>query len=275
MRYVFYGYTALALASGILWGLGRPPLSRSGSIALLVGYVVFIALAVVLPRLRVFTRAVSRGPRNARGVALTFDDGPHPIYTRRVLAVLERYGAHATFFVVGRKAAAHPDVVREIVARGHAIGSHSFDHSRAYTFRSVRALHDDMDACDRVIEEIVGHAPRLYRPPFGLVNPRIGRMIDERDLVHVHWSVKGIDGIARATADGVARRVIPSLRDGAIVLLHDAAERDDRAPIAADALPAILDAMRAQNLDAVTVGELLGQDASAANRPSGIAEGRS
>lgn len=272
MRYVFYGYTALALASGILWALQRPIWSRSASIALLAGYCALIVVAVVWPRLRVFTRAVWRGPRDARGVALTFDDGPHPTHTREVLDVLDRYGARATFFVIGRKAEAHPELLREIVARGHAIGSHSYDHGRGYTFRSVRALHADMDASDGAIEKILGRAPRLYRPPFGLVNPRIGRMIDERDLVHVHWSVKGIDGIASATADGVTRRVIPRLRDGAIVLLHDASERDDRAPVAIEALPQILDAMRARNLPAVTVEELLGGVTNAASRTASMVE---
>lgn len=258
VRYVFYGYTALALASGVLWAMGRAPFARSTAIVLCAGYVLFVVLAVVFPRLRVFTRAVWRGPRDARGVALTFDDGPHPTHTRAVLEVLERHGARATFFVIGRKAAQHPDVVREIVARGHAIGSHSADHARTYTFRSVRALHADQEESERVLTEILGSAPRLYRPPFGLVNPRIGQMIDERQLVHVHWSVKAMDGIASATVERVVRRVAPGLRDGAIVLLHDAAERDDRVPVAIEALPAILDAMRARNLPAVTVDELLG-----------------
>lgn len=258
LRYVFYGYTALALASGLLAALGRAPFSRTAALVLLAGYVVFVGLAVAFPRMRVFTHAIWRGPAGARGVALTFDDGPHPEHTRRVLDLLDSHGVRATFFVIGAKAERHPEVVREIVARGHAVAGHSYDHVRTYTFRGVRALQADQDASDRVLGSLLGRAPRLFRPPFGLVNPRIGRLIEERGLVHVHWSVKAIDGVAGASADRVVARVVRGLRDGAIVLLHDAAERDDRPPVILEALPRILDAMRQHNLTGVTVEELLG-----------------
>jgi peptidoglycan/xylan/chitin deacetylase (PgdA/CDA1 family) len=216
-----------------------------------LGYVAFFLAAVLALRLRVFVDAVVRGPKGARGVALTFDDGPHPTWTPRILATLAEHGARATFFVVGRKAEEHPDVIRAILDAGHAVGMHSYAHDRLFSLRSERRVRDDLQQAMAVLERLTGASPTLFRPPIGHTNPIVARVVDELDLVVVGWSISGHDGVASARPAEVVARVRRDLRDGAIIALHDAPERGDREPAAVKALPAILDAIAAERLDVV------------------------
>jgi peptidoglycan/xylan/chitin deacetylase (PgdA/CDA1 family) len=186
-------------------------------------------------------------------VALTFDDGPHPRWTLRVLDLLAERGAHATFFLMGRKAEAYPEVVRAILERGHSVGLHSYAHDRFFALRGERRVREDLERGIAALEKITGRRPALFRPPIGHTNPVIARVADSLDLVVVGWTIAGRDGVARARPDAVAARVRRDLCDGAIVLLHDAPERGDREPAAVRALPAILDAIFAERLDIVPV----------------------
>jgi peptidoglycan/xylan/chitin deacetylase (PgdA/CDA1 family) len=225
----------------------------------LVGYAALVTAGVLCPSFEMFATVLSQGPENARGVALTFDDGPHPVHTRSVLDELDRAGAKATFFVVGEKAARHRDLVAEIVRRGHAVGVHGHVHDRLFSFRSLGRVRADLACAVRVATEATGQTPQLFRPPVGQTNPVIARAARELNLTIVGWSVRGRDGI-RADPERVVARVVPKLRDGAIVLLHDAAERDDRIPAAVAALPRVLAALRERGLAAVRLDGWLGED---------------
>jgi peptidoglycan/xylan/chitin deacetylase (PgdA/CDA1 family) len=226
------------------------------AVAAFVGYAGLVAWGVLSPSAEMFADVVWRGPQGARGVALTFDDGPHPTYTRSVLEALDQAGAKATFFVIGEKGARDPDLLREIVARGHLVGVHGHRHDRALSFRSLAWVRADLARSVELIAHATGEQPTLYRPAVGQTNPRIARVAAELGLTLVGWTVRGRDGI-RADPERVAKRVISRLRDGAIVLLHDAAERDDREPAAPKALPSILEAMRVREIPAVRVDEWL------------------
>lgn len=241
---------ALALVARSLL-IGPVPLGVAG--AAMAGYFGLVLCGVLFLGLGMFVDVIGRGPPDARGVALTFDDGPSPEHTPRVLDLLDEAGVKATFFVIGRKAEAHPELVREIVARGHAIGLHGYAHDRLFSLRSARYVEQDLTRAASVIERITGARPTLFRPPIGHTSPRIARVVDALELEVVGWSARGLDGLARARPDRVAARVIPGLRDGAIVLLHDAAERDDHTPASLEALPRILAAMSANNLAGVRV----------------------
>jgi peptidoglycan/xylan/chitin deacetylase (PgdA/CDA1 family) len=233
----------------------------------IVAFATYLALVlggVFILRLRVFADAVVKGPRGARGVALTFDDGPHPRWTRRILDLLAANRVKATFFVVGRKAEEHPDLVRAIADAGHAIGLHSFAHDRLFSLRGPRRVRADLERGIAVLEKITGRRPLLFRPPIGHTNPTIARVADALDLTIVGWSIGGRDGIASARPPDVVARVRRDLRDGAIVLLHDAPEHGDREPAAVTALPAILDAIAAAGLDPVPLGEWMEVDYEAA-----------
>src|SRR5262245_32005053 len=191
------------------------------------GYAGLVTWGVLSPSLEMFAEVLWRGPEGSRGVALTFDDGPHPAFTRAVLEALDRAGAKATFFVLGEKGAREPDLLKEIVARGHLVGVHGDRHDRALSLRSLERVREDLARAVDVVTRATGERPRFYRPPVGQTNPRIAQAARELGLTIVGWSLRGLDGV-RADPERVAARVVPRLRDGAIVLLHDAAERDDR-----------------------------------------------
>jgi peptidoglycan/xylan/chitin deacetylase (PgdA/CDA1 family) len=233
-----------------------PPMGWA--LAVLAGYMALIGGGVALLKWRVFVDAVVRGPPGARGVVLTFDDGPHPHWTPRVLEMLRTRGATATFFVVGRKVQQHPEVVRAILERGHSVGLHSYAHDRLFALRSERHVRQDLEQGISALQSVTGQRPVLFRPPIGHTNPIVARVVDALDLTVVGWTIGGRDGVASARPGDVVARVRRDLRDGAIVLLHDAPERGDREPAVVRALPAILDTIAAEGLEVVPLARWIG-----------------
>jgi peptidoglycan-N-acetylglucosamine deacetylase len=195
-------------------------------------------------------------PSSRARVALSFDDGPHPVHTRRILDMLDAHGAKASFFVIGEKAAKYPELVREIAARGHELALHSWSHDRHLYLRDPVAIAHELECSIEVVEGATGKRPRLFRPPIGFSTPRTRAAVQLLGLRVAGWSVRGFDGVASASSHAVAERVARRLEPGAIVLLHDAAERGDREPASVEALPAILDTISRARLAIVTVSEL-------------------
>jgi peptidoglycan-N-acetylglucosamine deacetylase len=153
---------------------------------------------------------VVRGDRHGQAVHLTFDDGPHPEHTPRLLDALAAASATATFFVVGRDAEKHPDIVRRIAAEGHTVGHHSFTHGSPPR-TSARTLMDEVRRTVELLRDILGYAPRLFRPPRGqLSSEKLVRLWLARQKV-VLWNVDPRDFACASSADLAA----------AIVLLHD------------------------------------------------------
>lgn len=249
-RLVLYAATSALLGMSLYAVVVRPPPLGWAVLALVAYASVLLAGVLVLP-LRVFVDAVVAGPGGARGVALTFDDGPHPRWTPVVLELLAARGARATFFVVGHKVEQHPQVVRAILEAGHAVALHSYAHDRLFALRPEARVRADLERGLAAIERVSGARPRLFRPPIGHTNPAVARVAADLDLTVVGWTARGLDGLPGARADAVAARVIRDLRDGAIVLLHDAPEKGDAEPPAVGALPRVLDALAARNLAVV------------------------
>ncbi len=234
-----------------------------------VAYVVLIGVGAILPRLEMYAAILWRGPEGTSEVALTFDDGPHPEHTRTVLRALEEHGAQATFFVVGRKAERFPHIVAEIAKRGHLVAIHGYEHDRLFALRPAARVRRDLARALEVVQAATGARPRLFRPPIGQTNPTIARIAREMGLTLVGWSVRARDGVP-TTAEKVVDRVNRQVEPGAIVLLHDAAERDDRIPAAPAALPAILKEMRRRGLTAVRLDAWIDRPQGDSARPSGI-----
>lgn len=220
------------------------------------GLFLYATLGVLWPQCGMYGDARARGKAGARNVALTFDDGPHPVTTRAVLEILAAYDVRATFFVLGHKVEAHPDVVREIRAAGHALGVHGFQHDHLFSLRSSRYALAQIERAQRAIADACGVTPNLFRPPIGFASHLTFRGAERAAVQIIAWSVRSLDGLRSARPERVAERVIRNLEDGAIVLLHDAAERDDFTPASIAALPAILEALRERAYHAVTVDEL-------------------
>jgi peptidoglycan/xylan/chitin deacetylase (PgdA/CDA1 family) len=190
--------------------------------------------------------AVAAGPRSRRAVALTFDDGPSTAYTPAILAILERLHASATFFEEGKHVTGREALMRRILASGDEIGNHSFNHPRDPGF-------DQLAATNRLIRGATGFTPCLFRPPYGLVDPKVESAVRRNDLQTVLWSVDSNDD-KHPGAGAIRTRVLSLAQPGSIVLMHDGGHH----PQTVTALPAIVRGLHARGLSLVTVTQLLG-----------------
>ena len=224
-----------------------------------LGWSAVATTGVLLPWLQMYGRVVSRGPTGRARVALTFDDGPHPVTTRRVLDALALTRHRATFFVLGEKARRHPDVVREIHARGHTIGVHGDFHDRLHSFRRPERVCDDIVRAKDAVEAATGTRPRYFRPPLGHTSRTTVSGVRLAGVTLVGWSSRGYDGLRRRSPEAVLKSVSRTLTDGAIVLLHDAAEHDDYEPASVRALPRLFAMLDERGLTSVGLDTLLGE----------------
>lgn len=215
-----------------------------------------VALAGILPRAQIFGPCQSRLTRaNAPGrVAVTFDDGPDPEVTPAVLEILEDRGVVATFFPIGRRAAAHPSLVERITATGHTLGNHSWNHSPGFFFHSTRRLAEEIDRSQELLEILGGERPTHFRAPAGIRGPFLQPMLKRRNLVLTAWSRRGYD-----TTDTHSTRVLARLTrrlgPGDILLLHDgsSARASDGRAVVLNVLPRLLDAIEARGLTPTTL----------------------
>ena len=176
-----------------------------------------------------------------RRIALTIDDGPDPDVTPRVLDLLDRYDARATFFCIGDLARRHPQWIEAIVARGHAVENHSQRHRHTFSLSGPAALRREIAAAQQTLTEIAGTRPRFFRAPAGLRNPFLEPVLCELGLQLASWTRRGFD-TREHDADTVTRRLLNGLAPQDILLVHDChAARDARGePVVLDVLPALL-----------------------------------
>ena len=209
-------------------------------------------------------------PTRARLVALTFDDGPDPELTPRVLEILARGGHTATFFCIGMNAVRHPEVVAAAAAAGHEIANHTYSHP-PLPFVSRRRLIEEVRRADWVLASLVGRAPRHFRPPMGWATPGILRVIAEEGYRPVLGTIYPADPGAPDAAT-IIHRTIVRLAPGRIVILHDGSSRGGPRERTVEALPAILAQLEARGLRGASVRELLeasaGERGADAGRPS-------
>lgn len=208
-------------------------------------------------------------PPVGNGVALTFDDGPDPDITPRVLDLLDDHQARATFFVIGRKAEQHPELAREIQSRGHLVENHTYRHPNGFAFLGPRGMEREIETAQDAIERATGRRPTLFRAPAGIRNPWLDRVLARTSLGLVSWTRRGFDTVTR-DARRVADRLMRGLRAGDILLLHDGSSARGRAgrPVVLDALPRVLDALAARDLRGVPVSAAPTALAATAPRPA-------
>lgn len=230
--------------------------------AALLPLIAVLSVGVAFPVTGVFTRAIHRGTSGRREIALTFDDGPDPRWTPPLLDLLDAHGQRATFFVIGARAELYPGLLQDIAARGHEIGNHTWSHSYLTPFLSPRGLARELIQTNTVIEQLTGKRPRWFRPPVGLLSPRVVSGADHANVEIVCWSATARDGTRRTTINEAFERLNRALKPGAILVLHDARVNDARfdegheEPVAIRVVSQLLDRMEAQGLRSVTLSEL-------------------
>jgi peptidoglycan-N-acetylglucosamine deacetylase len=179
---------------------------------------------VINPRSSLYLPIWWRLPAGTADLALTFDDGPNPETTPRVLDLLAQHGQHATFFLVGEHVARHPALVRRMVDEGHAVGLHSHGHSRLFNCWPPGNVRRDLEACGKAIADATGQPPpTLFRPPVGLKNPVVGFVAGRLGLRAVTWSHRALD-TGTASVDQVIARLKPGLTPRSILVMHDGYE---------------------------------------------------
>jgi peptidoglycan/xylan/chitin deacetylase (PgdA/CDA1 family) len=192
----------------------------------------------------------------AGGVALTFDDGPHPQGTPAVLELLREAGAQATFFLAGEQVARRPALAAEIAAAGHEIGVHCQRHRNLLRL-TPRQVGDDLRRAEDVIASATGREPRLYRPPYGVLNASALAFARRRGWTPLLWTRWGRDWERYATPASISWRLLNGLRGGDVLLLHDAdfysAEGSWRRTVRS--LPLVLERIQRASLRLVTVDD--------------------
>lgn len=172
------------------------------------------------PGNQVFGKTLVAGAPSLREVALTFDDGPNPPYTDRILDVLHAEHVTATFFLVGRAVVAYPRTVRRIVRDGDVIGNHTWDHAHLI-IESPAAIRSELERTSTAIERVAGVRPQLMRPPFGARDFAVIAQAHALGYQVVMWSVPLPDDWEQPGDATIARRVIDDTSDGSIIVLHD------------------------------------------------------
>jgi|SRR5579884_792085 len=172
------------------------------------------------PTNQLFGHTVTQGPANERVVALTFDDGPNPPYTKRILDVLREQHVHATFFLVGRAVQAYPSVVRQEVADGNAVGNHTWDHRHLIVMRPS-AVRKTLQRTDDAIFAAAHVHTHLMRPPFGARDWIVLQQARRLGYTVVMWSVPLARDWEYPPPKVIAQRILPRVSDGSIIVLHD------------------------------------------------------
>ena len=225
--------------------------------ALVLNHVV-LALIGLWPKSRSLGQNMLRLPDAAvtrNEISLTFDDGPDPDVTPQVLDILDAHQAKASFFVIGNKAAAHPNLIREIVRRGHSVENHSCSHSNFYGFFALTALRKDIGAAQEIIAGITGRTPAFFRSPMGIRNPMLDPVIARLGLRYITWTRRGFDTVAGDSAV-VLQRLTRNLSAGDILLLHDRRTRN-RGALVLEVLPALLKKIAAAGLKPVSLPQAM------------------
>jgi peptidoglycan/xylan/chitin deacetylase (PgdA/CDA1 family) len=210
---------AAAIAAAAVLSAAAP--ATTASVLPLAAFVVACIAAPFFPRSGFFFPVISAGPPERPAVALTFDDGPDPVTTPALLDLLDRHRVKATFFVVGNRVDRYPALAGELLLRGHAIGCHSHRHDVFMGLKSSSTVKRDMNRAMGALARI-GVRPLAFRPPVGILTPRIGAALQYADMYAVTFSRRGWDAGNRRT-EGLSDRILDRLRAGDVILLHDAA----------------------------------------------------
>lgn len=216
---------ALAGIAAILIAAGLAFVSICLVVIPLAVFLLACIIAPFFPGLQFFMPVITHGLKNTNAVALTFDDGPSPETTPPLLHLLKKLSVPAMHFVVGAKAASHPHLIKDILAQGHELGNHSMRHDSFLMLKSSANLAEEIAKCQGVLESF-GILPLAFRPPVGIVNPRLRKQLLKLGMYCITFSRRGRDWGNRKVK-GIAYRIVNRVRPGDIIMLHDCLPKGD------------------------------------------------
>lgn len=196
-------------------------------------------------RMGIYLKALCKNPSKGRVVALTFDDGPDPQYTPRVLDVLKEHNIKACFFCIGSKIKGNEDLLERIKREGHIVGNHSYSHLFSFPLHTSEWIKRDLQMCDFELES---NEFRLFRPPFGVTNPMIASAVKQMEYTTIGWNIRSLDTCR--SKERVIKRIKKRLKDGSAILLHD------RLPQSEEILREVIELINQENFRTVRIDEL-------------------
>ena len=199
---------------------------------------------------------ILQGPTDQKRVALTFDDGPDPRFSNDVLDVLKQYNVPATFFLLGSKAVANPEIVKRMQNEGHVIGNHTYSHPNLVEESDLGTLESEVTKTEDALYDIIDYRTKLFRPPFGFLYNELVEKLGEMNYNVIAWSVDSLDW-QEDPPEVIASRVVDNIHPGAIILMHDGAEPDEDRTNTIKSLHQIIPELQEQGYEFVTVPELL------------------
>ena len=191
-------------------------------------------------------------PNGAKQIALTFDDGPHPSQTQRILDILDRYGVKATFFMIGVNVENYPDAAKAVVARGHEVGNHTYSHSHLNRL-GMGMLTSELEKCEHVLEDMCDCHTHLFRPPEGYLSDGVFECAEQGEYSLILWSIDTRDWEIK-DSQHIVETVLNNVKAGDIILMHDYVAKS-KTP---EALEILLPKLLALGYEPVTVSQLLG-----------------
>lgn len=200
----------------------------------------------------IFVPSIHKKETSELKIALTFDDGPHPIYTPIVLNILKKHNAKASFFLIGKNIQAYPYLVERIIGEGHTIGNHSYSHSNTIGFKSKKGWLEEIQSTNEILQRQFGILPRFFRPPFGITTPHLASALKKTEMLSIGWSHRTFDTAVK-DVNKIENSILNNIKPGTIILMHDSHERIQ--PLLEQLLPKLAH----KNFSFVTVNELINE----------------
>ena len=213
-------YHIVAVIAVVLCAIGLFSMDFSFAAFVVFLWLIVMGFGVAIPQLKMFGNFICLGSRAKKRVALTFDDGPDPASTAQLLELLRHEKIPAAFFCVGKRIEENQSLAAQIIREGHLLENHSYAHSNFTNFYSTARLQAELAQTQTVAEKAAGVAPKYFRPPMGLSNPRVFKAAHNLNLKVIGWSVRSLDTIL-SDPKQIVSGVVKSLQPGAIILLHD------------------------------------------------------
>lgn len=206
-------------------------------------------------RLGYFSKTWYKGDATQNYVSITFDDGPTP-FTPKILELLEQHQMKATFFCIGKQMEKHPEILTSIIEKGHTVGNHSYSHVWNIPFFSPPKIEQEINHTDEILAQLTGTKTNLYRPPYGITNPNVVKACINCKKLIIGWSVRSLDTVIHQE-EKILQRIIPRVKPGAIILLHDTSEHT------INVVEQLLLSLKRMNLQSIPVDHLLKREYNA------------
>ncbi|HLC82206.1 MAG TPA: polysaccharide deacetylase family protein [Bacteroidia bacterium] len=216
----------------------------------ILSYKVFIIYGSANIQSNFYTKAHCNAVTDEKIIAITFDDGPNPEYTPKVLSILAEQNVLATFFVIGKNIQGNENIIKKIDAAGHTIGNHTFSHSFFIDFKGKTGFMYELDATSDIVYNIIKKRMKFFRPPYGVTTPHLASASKALNYYIIGWNIRSLD-TTNDTEERIADRVISQIKPGAIILFHDTSEKT------AQVLKQTLNFAKENGFKIVSVEELL------------------